>query len=42
MNKNNDLAVLYINEQPYTGLYPLKEALCAGTVFPQLNKPYGK
>ena len=40
--KNDNLAAIYINEQPYNSLYSLKEALCLGTIFPGLNMPYIK
>ena len=40
--KNDKLAAIYVNEQPYECLYSLPEGLAFGTIFPNLNMPYGK
>jgi hypothetical protein len=34
------LARAYIPDQPYTGLFPLSEALRKGTIFPNLYIPF--
>ena len=41
-NENDKLAAIYVNEQPYESLYSLPEGLAFGTIFPNLNMPYGK
>ena len=41
-NENDKLADIYVNEQPYESLYSLPEGLAFGTIFPNLNMPYGK
>jgi len=35
-----ELVRAYIVRQPYTGLFPLSEALHKGTIFPNLYMPY--
>jgi hypothetical protein len=46
MNENlqcmmkHKLARAYIPDQPYTGLFPLSEALRKGTIFPNLYIPF--
>lgn len=49
LNKNNipeqpnlPLATIFIERQPYGTLYTLNEALCNGTLFANLNRPYVK
>ena len=37
---NVELARAYVPRQPYVGLFPLKEALRKGTLFPNLYIPY--
>lgn len=43
-NKDTDcscpLAMVFINSQPIESVYPLAEAFCEGTLFPNLNKPF--
>ncbi|WP_242943890.1 spore coat associated protein CotJA [Clostridium homopropionicum] len=35
-----ELVRAYVVRQPYTGLFPLSEALHKGTIFPNLYMPY--
>lgn len=35
------LTMVFINAQPLENVYPLNEAFCNGTLFPNLNKPFG-
>lgn len=43
-NDNDDcmdpLTMVFINMQPLDSVYPLSEAYCNGTLFPNLNKPF--
>ena len=43
-NDNGDckepLTMVFINMQPLDSVYPLREAYCNGTLFPNLNKPF--
>ena len=34
------LAMAYIKDQPFGEVYSMSEALCRGTLFPDLDKPY--
>lgn len=34
------LAMAYIKDQPFGEIYSMGEALCRGTLFPDLDKPY--
>ena len=36
----NSLAMVYSPKQPWTGIFPLSEALKTGTVFRQLDLPF--
>ena len=37
----DSLTMVFINMQPSGGeVYPLEKALCAGTLFPELDKPF--
>lgn len=34
------LTMVFINMQPLDSVYPVSEAYCVGTLFPNLNKPF--
>ncbi len=38
--QKRELARAYIPRQPYVRLFPLREALMRGTIFPNLYMPY--
>ena len=41
MPRNNGiLAMTFMDMQPLESVYPTEEALCNGTLFPNLNKPF--
>ncbi len=37
---DDPLTMVFINMQPLDSVYPLCEAYCNGTLFPNLNKPF--
>jgi hypothetical protein len=37
---NLELARAYVPDQPYTRIFSPEEALCQGTLFPDLVRPY--
>lgn len=39
-NCADPLTMVFINMQPLDSVYPLSEAFDAGTLFPNLNKPF--
>ncbi len=40
-NMNNGiLTMAFVDMQPLDEVYPLREAFCNGTLFPNLNKPF--